>query len=51
MNVMMGNMIEVMGTIVPKDVNDWVILKMSPCKVKEGFCKGKGRVDDDMDGH
>ena len=51
MNVMMGNTIKVVRAVVPKDVNDQKVFKVSPCNVKEGFCKGKRRVYDDMDGH
>ena len=46
---MMGNTIKVARTVVPKNVDDWEILKVSPCNVKEGFGKGEGRVDDNMD--
>ena len=51
MNVVMGNTIEVARAVVPKDVNDWEILKVSPCNVKEGLCEGERRVYDNMDGH
>ena len=44
MNVMMGNTIKMARAIVPKDVNDWEILKVSPCNVKEGLCKGERSV-------
>ena len=49
MNVMMGNTIEVARAVVPKDVNDWEVFEVSSRNVKEGFCKGKRRVYDDMD--
>ena len=51
MNIMMGNTIEVARAVVPKDVNDREVFKVSPCNVKEGFRKGEGRVYDNVDGY
>ena len=45
----MRNMVEMLRAIVPKNMDDWEILKMSPCNVKEGFCEGERGVDDDVD--
>ena len=45
----MGNTIEVMRAVVPKDVDDGEVFKVSPCNVKEGFCKGERGMYDDMD--
>ena len=45
----MGNTIKVARAVVPKYVDDREILKVSPCNVKEGFGKSKGRVYNDMD--
>ena len=51
MNIMMRNTIEVARAVVPKDVNDWEVFEVSSRNVKEGFCKGKGRVYDNVDGN
>ena len=48
MNVMMGNTIKVARAVVPKDVNDGEVLKVSSCNVKEGFCKSERRVYDNV---
>ena len=49
MNIMVGNTIEVVSAVIPKNVDDWEILKMGSCNVKKRFCKGEGGVDNDMD--
>ena len=45
----MRNTIEVSRAVVPKNMNDWEILKMGSCNVKERFCKSEGGVDDNVD--
>ena len=45
----MGNTIEMSRAIVPKNVDNREVLKMSPCNVKEGFCEGERGMDDDVD--
>ena len=47
----MGNTIKMVGAVIPKDVDDWEILKVSACYVKEGFGEGEGGMDDDVDGY
>ena len=47
----MRNTVEVSRAVVPKNVDDWEILEMSPCNFKERCFKGKGGVDDDVDGN
>ena len=47
----MGNTVEVSRAIVPKNVNNWEILKMSPRNFKERCFKGEGGVDEDVDGN
>ena len=47
----MGNTIEVAWTIVPEDVDNGKVLQMSPSDIKEGFSKGEGGVNDDVDGN
>ena len=47
----MGNTIEVSGAIVPQNVYDREILEMSPRNLKIGYFKGKGGMDEDVDGY
>ena len=47
----MRNTIEVSRAVVPQNVNDWKVFKMSPRNLKIGNFKSKGGVDKDMDGN
>ena len=51
MDIVMGKMIEVAQTVVPQDVDDGEVLKMGSCDIEEGFGKGEGRMNDNMDGN
>ena len=51
MNVMMGNTIKVSRAVVPKNMDNREVLQVSSCNIKEGFCEGERRVDDDVDGY
>ena len=46
----MRNTIEMSRAVVPKNMDNGEVLQMSSCNVKEGFCEGKGWVDEDVDG-
>ena len=51
MNIMMGNMIKVARTVVPKAVDNGEVFKVSPGYVEQGFREGEGGMDDDMEGY
>ena len=48
---MMGNMVEVSRTIIPKNVNDWEILEMGSRNLEVRYFKGEGGVNEDVDGN
>ena len=50
MDIVMGNTIEVAWAVVPQDVDDGEVLKMGSCDIEEGFGKGEGRMNDNVDG-
>ena len=52
-NVMMGNTVKVAWAVIPKDVDNREVLKVSACYIEEeeGFGEGKGGMDDNVDGY
>ena len=50
-NVVMGNSIEMSWAIVPKDVNDGEVPKVSPSNLKVRLLKSEGGMNDDVDGN
>ena len=49
-DIVMGNTIEMSWTIVPQDVNDREVFEMGSRNVEEGFSKGEGRMNNNVDG-
>ena len=50
-DIVMGNTIEMVWTIVPQDMNDREVLEMGSRNVEEGFREGEGRMDNNVDGN
>ena len=46
----MRNTVEMAWTVVPQNMDNGEVFEMGACDIEEGFGKGKGGMNDNVDG-
>ena len=46
----MGNTVEMLGTVVPQNMDNGEVFEMGACNIGEGFSESKGGMNNNVDG-